>query len=210
MKKRGFTFIELLVVIGIIGVLAAILFPVFARARESARRATCASNLEQVCVALHMYAQNYDGNFPKKNNEFGPLVNCAGGYGSPDVFFCPSDAAEHYWEIKQKTIRTPGSDPDTGREIDVAIKTYSSYVYKGGLRNDDRSDLIIAGESRLFHEELVNVLYIGGQVKSVSADGYKPVVIPTQKPLTKESDPMPAPSMGAPPCTPAPSSKGHG
>lgn len=59
--KRGFTLIELLVVIAIIAILAAILFPVFARARERARRATCQSNLKQIGMAINMYGDDYDG-----------------------------------------------------------------------------------------------------------------------------------------------------
>ncbi|NLC56520.1 MAG: prepilin-type N-terminal cleavage/methylation domain-containing protein [Armatimonadetes bacterium] len=56
MRKRGFTLIELLVVIAIIAILAAILFPVFARARENARKANCQSNLKQITHAALMYA----------------------------------------------------------------------------------------------------------------------------------------------------------
>jgi len=55
MSRRGFTLIELLVVIAIIAILAAILFPVFARAREKARQASCESNLKQIALALHNY-----------------------------------------------------------------------------------------------------------------------------------------------------------
>jgi prepilin-type N-terminal cleavage/methylation domain-containing protein/prepilin-type processing-associated H-X9-DG protein len=58
--RRGFTLIELLVVIAIIAILAAILFPVFARAREKARQASCQSNLKQIALAAIMYAQDYD------------------------------------------------------------------------------------------------------------------------------------------------------
>jgi prepilin-type N-terminal cleavage/methylation domain-containing protein len=58
--RRGFTLIELLVVIAIIAILAAILFPVFAQARDSARQTTCLSNLKQLGTGLTMYAQDYD------------------------------------------------------------------------------------------------------------------------------------------------------
>ncbi len=60
MRRRAFTLIELLVVIAIIAILAAILFPVFARARDAARKTTCTSNLKQIGTAILMYAQDYD------------------------------------------------------------------------------------------------------------------------------------------------------
>jgi prepilin-type N-terminal cleavage/methylation domain-containing protein len=62
--KRGFTLIELLVVIAIIAILAAILFPVFARAREKARQSSCQSNLKQLSLGVLMYMQDYDGRSP--------------------------------------------------------------------------------------------------------------------------------------------------
>jgi prepilin-type N-terminal cleavage/methylation domain-containing protein/prepilin-type processing-associated H-X9-DG protein len=61
--RRGFTLIELLVVIAIIAILAAILFPVFARAREKARQSSCASNVKQLALAHMMYLQDYDEKF---------------------------------------------------------------------------------------------------------------------------------------------------
>lgn len=64
MTRHGFTLIELLVVIAIIAILAAILFPVFARAREQARRSSCLSNLKQIGLAALSYCQDYDETFP--------------------------------------------------------------------------------------------------------------------------------------------------
>lgn len=63
-RAGGFTLIELLVVIAIIAILAAILFPVFARARENARRSACQSNLKQIGLGIHQYTQDYDERLP--------------------------------------------------------------------------------------------------------------------------------------------------
>jgi prepilin-type N-terminal cleavage/methylation domain-containing protein/prepilin-type processing-associated H-X9-DG protein len=76
--RRGFTLIELLVVIAIIAILAAILFPVFAQAREAARKSSCQSNLKQLGNAFLMYVQDYDETYPQSFIDGPP-------YGSPTV-----------------------------------------------------------------------------------------------------------------------------
>ena len=63
-KRSGFTLIELLVVIAIIAILASILFPVFGRARENARRSSCQSNLKQIGLGVMQYIQDYDEKYP--------------------------------------------------------------------------------------------------------------------------------------------------
>jgi prepilin-type N-terminal cleavage/methylation domain-containing protein/prepilin-type processing-associated H-X9-DG protein len=73
-RRSGFTLIELLVVIAIIAILAAILFPVFAQAREKARQATCLSNQKQIGLAILMYTQDFDETFPVANYPAPPSV----------------------------------------------------------------------------------------------------------------------------------------
>src|SRR5947209_17461370 len=76
--RRGFTLIELLVVIAIIAILAAILFPVFAQAREQARRSVCLSNTKQIATATIMYAQDYDETMPSVSygGQYRPATAC--------------------------------------------------------------------------------------------------------------------------------------
>jgi len=64
MKRRAFTLVEILVVIGIVALLGAILFPVFSRVREKGRATTCSENLHQIGLAVAMYAQDYESKFP--------------------------------------------------------------------------------------------------------------------------------------------------
>ena len=83
MKRTGFTLIELLVVIAIIAILAAILFPVFAKAREKARQSSCLSNVKQLALAALQYVQDYDEVFPLLKSNVGvdsapPAVSFAG------------------------------------------------------------------------------------------------------------------------------------
>lgn len=72
-RRAGFTLIELLVVIAIIAILAAILFPVFSRARAKARQTSCLSNLKQLGLAVDMYAQDHDEFLPPHNDNEAPL-----------------------------------------------------------------------------------------------------------------------------------------
>ena len=126
-KRNAFTLIELLVVIAIIAILAAILFPVFARARENARRSSCSSNLKQIGLGVLQYTQDYDEKYPNQNITATPADNIHFGYvlqpylKSKQIFICPSasgsnadikdpypaDAKDHIWRADNTT---PGGD----------------------------------------------------------------------------------------------------
>ena len=111
-KARGFTLIELLVVIAIIAILAAILFPVFARARENARKSNCQSNLKQIGTGVMMYAQDFDEYMPFSwqisNDQNGriwpdailPYIKNTG------VFNCPSFSTKVGLDSVGKFLRT--------------------------------------------------------------------------------------------------------
>jgi prepilin-type N-terminal cleavage/methylation domain-containing protein/prepilin-type processing-associated H-X9-DG protein len=106
--RRGFTLIELLVVVAIIAILAAILFPVFARAQEKARQSNCASNLRQLGLAVHQYTSDYDGRYPPSWGATGGADPNAGIW---HVFLYPY--------IKNAQIYTCPTSPDQATDAMV-------------------------------------------------------------------------------------------
>lgn len=160
--RRAFTLIELLVVIAIIAILAAILFPVFAQAKEAAKKTTCVSNVRQMAMAVVMYAQDNDDHFPMDSH--------AGGYQlswirtiEPYVkaklllYRCPSDKSVNFDRPKDgkrlKRETTYGTnyymtplDPEDGPSEShgynsmSSVVSHSSTVYIAELRKDEVAD----------------------------------------------------------------------
>ena len=124
-STRGFTLIELLVVIAIIAILAAILFPAFARARENARRASCQSNLKQIALGIFQYTQDYDEKFPA-------YYGGVGNYGwaeeiqpytkSLQILQCPSESEP------PKTDASVNGYTDYGINIRLGLEPATSVV----------------------------------------------------------------------------------
>jgi len=147
--KSGFTLIELLVVIAIIAILAAILFPVFARARENARRASCQSNEKNIALGFKQYIQDNGEKYPPAMATAYDLKQSAAGTGalesyikSTAIFYCPSDSE----------------------------KTLGSYGYK--LLNaenesaiDNTSTTVLLNETGPRHFDGMNAAYVDGHVK---------------------------------------------
>jgi len=119
--RRGFTLIELLVVIAIISILAAILFPVFARARENARRSSCQSNMKQIGLGLIQYSQDYDemltrshygtsANSPSTGTNWKWMDAIYPYVKSEQIFTCPSDSST----TSKYTYVQPGGATSSG------------------------------------------------------------------------------------------------
>jgi hypothetical protein len=126
MKKtnQAFTLIELLVVIAIIAILAAILFPVFAQARDKARQASCLSNMKQLGLAYNMYAQDYDGALMQTTSEH-PNLKIHWSYVAQPyvknvgIFVCPSDPSP----VTPKTPCVAGMN--VGIDCDAQVPKFS-------------------------------------------------------------------------------------
>jgi prepilin-type N-terminal cleavage/methylation domain-containing protein/prepilin-type processing-associated H-X9-DG protein len=155
-KQGGFTLIELLVVIAIIAILAAILFPVFAQAREKARSSSCLSNQKQIALAFNMYSQDYDETYPigLNQNIIDPISGVAqrwedsvkpyikgGNVGG--ILTCPSAPSRAYaysmngW-LSAKSQASAGNAADTILTAD-AVQVYPTVAGITPVAGDSKS-----------------------------------------------------------------------
>jgi prepilin-type N-terminal cleavage/methylation domain-containing protein len=181
-RRRAFTLVELLVVIAVIAILASILFPVFAQAREAARSNTCAANLRQLGIALQLYGRDHDGRYPPQDPGLPALV--LPYVNDISIFRCPSDAAP------ASTLRALNAEPPlapNGPRYPGLIRVpagfgYTSYQYRGGMTVRDRGDTPVAADWAFRHSGAAEVLYLSGRVERIRRASWKPIA-PEPPPL---------------------------
>src|SRR3954467_7155365 len=145
-SEKAFTLIELLVVIAIIAILAALLLPALSSAKEKAKRAVCVSNLRQIGIAIHNYAQDNEGNIPY-GPKAPPFVNPADLYpssGAPTSLLSLQTGApvglglllQQYLASQPKALFCPGNDQPVDSEAELAkvgsTQAQGSYYYRHG------------------------------------------------------------------------------
>jgi len=190
--KRGFTLIELLVVIAIIAILAAILFPVFARAREKARQSSCLSNLKQIGLSTLMYVQDYDEKFPfYRHSAYNLNVQTmiAPYIKNEQLWICPSSSTNYYYYWDNPTATGPVTGPEGsygwnnknlghygyGYPIKLASVTEPTAT---GMWADCQPRLTILWENNYYrtwacHNGGGNMVYVDGHSKWQNADYLK-------------------------------------
>jgi prepilin-type N-terminal cleavage/methylation domain-containing protein/prepilin-type processing-associated H-X9-DG protein len=173
-RKSGFTLIELLVVIAIIAILAAILFPVFAKAREKARQSSCLSNMKQLGLGLMQYVSDYDGVYP---------LSYYYPYGSGATGYCHWSAMIGPY-VKSNQLFICSSDPNKGLGPQNSFDFQAprmSYLSNELLMGRPKANFKVVSESELddassliaFAEMTNNMYAMGGSSTLGGASGAK-------------------------------------
>lgn len=166
--KKGFTLIELLVVIAIIAILATVLFPVFARARENARRTSCMSNMKQLGIGMLMYAQDYDERF-YGGSRVAPVL----GQAWVDIGRGGGWAGASYPYVKNTQVYKCPSDTNKGSGSDLPV-SYAFNVYTAStvLANHQNPSMgILFSEISGSSVNMTDPMEAGSLLSSVIDDG---------------------------------------
>jgi prepilin-type N-terminal cleavage/methylation domain-containing protein/prepilin-type processing-associated H-X9-DG protein len=169
MRRSGFTLTELLVVIAIIAILASILFPVFAHAREKARQTSCASNLKQLSLAFICYADDYDETMPPSFNAANYWFEVLQPYvRNTQIFACPSAGGRlpdtQCYTATDPTIAAGRSYATTYPALNKAgaiSYTYGSFDDAAGANPMAGGILTVSGQALSAYGDTTRVLLIG-------------------------------------------------
>lgn len=176
MKSQGFTLIELLVVIAIIAILAALLFPVFANAREEERRAVCIHNEKQLGIAFEQYLDDYDGDYPfihaaPEIHTWTPYYLGSWKYllrnyvKNKAVYACPSNDYAYDWDHNNNQGPQPPYPPNEKDRYPVSYGM-NGFIYTSRYRTDkipdeevpfNRADIPSPNETLLLGEIRMNL-----------------------------------------------------
>lgn len=196
-SRRGFTLIEILVVIAIVALLSAILFPVFARARENARKTSCANNIKQIGLAILQYAQDNDETLPPvayeddagDDHQWPELIQAY--LKGPQALKCPSDARSKIisyglneaafvdWEddpsqpsltlaeFRHPATTVMGGDVGTQDDFITPIPDTLKMV-----EPDDDLDDAVDGRPAARHLDWVNLAFMDGHAKAMKMEQF--------------------------------------
>lgn len=182
--RSGFTFLEMIVTLSIIMVLAGLLFPAFARSREAARRTQCQSNLRQIGTALHLYAQDNNGRLPPTEVPREWIAALMPRVKNTQVFVCPSeprDSREKYGVGVPSTFTLEDPSSAVGAPAQtVSTVEGASYQYRAGMANDDPATVPLARDWSPWHLDGVNVMFLDGRVQWFAAVDVP--LAPTERP----------------------------
>jgi len=166
MKKKGFTLLESLVVVGIIAVLTAILLPALSTARRNARRHLCFNNLRQIGLAFQMYADDWYHSYPVDVNSLhsSTTYTDADKKGTLYSYYIKKDAPETFW--CPGTLHSHSKPTESEIENGSKIEKSYAYVYKLKVGYKD-TDPVVSDNSVNNHKTGVNVFYRDGSSRWV-------------------------------------------
>ena len=195
---RGFSLVEMLVVLSILSLLAALLFPVLLTVRGKARSSVCASNLRQIGLAVDIYSQDYDSFFPYAVDpidrvspqlwssvptfaadipSIGLIQDVLHPYvQNPEVFHCPADIGFSAADFPQVSLPSfPTAYQSNGTSYCYRTELAATHAQQGGLRSPTET-VMLCDAVGYWHGTLVpiasryNLLYADGHVKNVNVD----------------------------------------
>lgn len=150
--RNAFTLVELLIVVAIVALLAAILLPVFNKVQDSSKTSSCQSNLRQIGIAMELYASDYRGIYP---SSYAASTNCtwsdaAAQYAKSDTIFTCPKAPEQFYQtgcLAEATVDGVGHDYDGGYLLNIPDSERSSIVNQNRIRTPTQMILVTEGNS---------------------------------------------------------------
>lgn len=169
--KRAFTLVELVVVIAILGIIAAILFPIFAQPRERSKQASCLSNAKQLGLGLMMYAQDYDGQLPPAEKW---MTETQLYTKNRSIYVCPI--------VKKETPKAASSYAMNTRLSGKSLNKLKDPIKHALAYDSTRTDWDATDPGQTFaprHSDRGNVTFADGHAKTITVEIFAPAAAPS-------------------------------